>query len=125
MNPNNLSEKLPQPTGSEQSSDIASSAETLPTPAEAVPPAAIPAEKVVELAQSQTPPAAPPTQPPVIKDDSQLTASDSDVIEKTWIDKAEQIIDQNQDDPYNEGNQKDKLSQDYQKKRFNIDVNDG
>lgn len=99
----------------------------MPQRAEAVPPAAEPTQTPVPPpAQAQTPSTPTPATPATTSNElDQLSAADTDVIEKAWVDKAEKIIEQNQDNPYTEEDQEEKLSQDYQKKRFNIDVNDG
>lgn len=52
----------------------------------------------------------------------QLTAGDTKLIEKEWVDKTEEIIDKTKDDPYNEDEQQHHLSRTYLKKRFNLDV---
>jgi len=51
-----------------------------------------------------------------------LDAGDDDLIEKTWVDQAEKIIDENNQDPKNEDDQQHDMSRIYLKKRFNLDV---
>lgn len=68
---------------------------------------------------------APATQAPtqtVLEDD--LPAEDVDVIEKEWVDRAENIIKTTANDPFAEEQQEESLSKEYLKKRFNVDVDD-
>lgn len=53
---------------------------------------------------------------------AQLPAEDNDVIEKVWVEKADEIVDKTQDDPYLEDEAQHSLSRAYLKKRFNLDV---
>lgn len=62
-----------------------------------------------------------PTQT-VSEDD--LPAEDVDVIEKEWVDRAENIIKTTANDPFVEEQQEESLSKEYLKKRFNVDVDD-
>lgn len=55
--------------------------------------------------------------------DSPASANDTDEIESVWVDQADKIIDQNQNDPYTQEEAVESLSKDYLKKRFGIDVN--
>ncbi len=66
---------------------------------------------------------APATQPPeagVLA--TPLLAGDGDVIEKAWVEKAEQIIDKNKYDPHAQEVAAEALNQDYLKQRFGLDV---
>lgn len=49
-------------------------------------------------------------------------ASDDEVIEKEWVDKAKKIVDQTKDDPYQQEKEVSKLQADYLKKRYGKDV---
>lgn len=53
---------------------------------------------------------------------AQLPAEDNEVIEKVWIDKADEIVEKTKDDPYLEDEAQHSLSRAYLKKRFNLDV---
>ena len=53
-----------------------------------------------------------------------LPAEDVDVIEKEWVDRAENIIKSTANDPFAEEQQEESLSKEYLKKRFNVDVDD-
>ena len=53
-----------------------------------------------------------------------LSAADEDVIEKEWVERAENIIKTKANDPYHEEEDEEALSREYLKQRFNIDVND-
>lgn len=64
------------------------------------------------------------TAPPVDPAIDALTASDADIIEKEWVDKADTIMAARANDPAGEEEAEEDLSQAYLKKRFNIDVED-
>lgn len=49
---------------------------------------------------------------------SPLVAGDEDVIEKEWVDKAKQILNETKDDPYQRSNRVNQLQKDYLKKRY-------
>jgi len=51
-----------------------------------------------------------------------LEAEDSELIEKPWVDKVEQVIETNKDNPFEEDEHQNELSRAYLKKRFNLDV---
>lgn len=51
-----------------------------------------------------------------------LPAEDEDLIEKEWVDKAEEVIAQDQDNPRAEDDHQHEMSKVYLKKRFNLDV---
>lgn len=53
---------------------------------------------------------------------AQLPADDADVIEKVWVEKADEIVDKTKDDPFLEDEAQHSLSRAYLKKRFNLDV---
>lgn len=55
--------------------------------------------------------------PPVV-DDNPIAASDDDLIEKEWVDKAKKIIMQTKDDPYLREQEVNKLQADYLRKRY-------
>ncbi|MDB5177365.1 MAG: hypothetical protein JWN75_1033 [Candidatus Saccharibacteria bacterium] len=57
---------------------------------------------------------------PVVPDDSvgPVLASDDDVIEKEWVDKAKKIITETQNDPYKREQEVNKLQTDYLRKRY-------
>lgn len=67
----------------------------------------VPAPSVV--ADSATPP---------ILDDMPIAASDDDLIEKEWVDKAKKIIMQTKDDPFRREQEVNKLQADYLRKRY-------
>jgi hypothetical protein len=54
---------------------------------------------------------------PVV-DDLPLVASDDDLIEKEWVDKAKKIIMQTKDDPYRREQEVSRLQADYLRKRY-------
>lgn len=49
-------------------------------------------------------------------------ADDTDLIEKEWVDKAKQIVEQTKNDPYVQNQEMNKLKTDYIKKRYNKDM---
>lgn len=54
----------------------------------------------------------------VSEDDLPAVAGDDDLIEKEWVDKAKQIINQTRDDPAEREKQVGRLQADYLKKRY-------
>ncbi|HUD07444.1 MAG TPA: hypothetical protein VMR34_06200 [Candidatus Saccharimonadales bacterium] len=53
---------------------------------------------------------------------ARLNAEDKDRIEKEWVHIAKAIVEQTKDDPYNQKKEVNKISKDYVKKRFNLDL---
>ncbi len=53
---------------------------------------------------------------------SPLTADDVDVIEKEWVVRAKQIVNQTKNDPYQQEHEVSKLQADYLRKRFGVEV---
>jgi hypothetical protein len=51
-----------------------------------------------------------------------LAASDEDVIEKEWVDKAKKIVAQTRSDPYTQEKEVSKLQADYLKKRYGKEI---
>lgn len=83
--------------------------------------------------QSSTPVTATPSQLPQqapyqvqqntnLPDDNSLIADDTDLIEKEWVNKAKQIVEQTKHDPHLQTNEMSKFKAEYQKKRYNKDV---
>lgn len=56
------------------------------------------------------------------KEVESLDAGDDDLIEKTWVDKSEKIIRENENDPKNEDDLQHDMAKHYLKKRFKLDV---
>jgi hypothetical protein len=67
-------------------------------------------------------PLVPPIQPLATGDSNPATASDEEVIEKEWVDKAKKIITQTKDDPYKQEKEVSKLQADYLKKRYGKEI---
>jgi hypothetical protein len=121
VNPN-----LPTPsTGETQPAPVAPEAApqpgTTPNPAAAMPPPVVPVDPAQAAAQAPAPqpganpnPAAAPAMPAV--------AADVDVIEKEWVDKANDTINKTKDDPYREEEEVEALQIDYLKKRYGHEV---
>lgn len=55
-------------------------------------------------------------------DDDQLIADDIDVIEKEWVQKAKNIVDNTKDDPKQQSDQLNSLKKTYIKNRYNKDI---
>jgi len=55
-------------------------------------------------------------------DDTPPIAGDVDLIEKTWVRKAKQVVDQTKDDPYNQNKQINRVKAGYVKKRYNKEI---
>lgn len=72
----------------------------------------LPAPQATPAALQQAPP----------KDDNPTTASDEDLIEKEWVDKAKKIVAQTKDDPYTQEKEVSKLQADYLKKRYGKEI---
>lgn len=49
-------------------------------------------------------------------------ASDTDLIEKEWVDKAKEIVEHTQDDPYEQQKALSAMKTDYMKKRYNREL---
>jgi hypothetical protein len=77
-------------------------------------------DDVAAVIAGQTTPSAPVTAPTM----GPQMAEDVDVIEPEWVDKAEQVVQQTQNDPYKEEEAVEDLQRDYLKKRYNYDVSD-
>jgi hypothetical protein len=50
------------------------------------------------------------------------TASDSDLIEKEWVEKAKEIVEKTRSNPYQKQEELAKMKADYLKKRYNREV---
>jgi hypothetical protein len=53
---------------------------------------------------------------------SGLSASDADIIEKEWVDRAKQVVNTTLNDPFKQQNMLNDVKADYMKKRFNKDI---
>jgi len=60
---------------------------------------------------------------PVTDDTNPATASDDDLIEKEWVEKAKNVVANTKHDPYLQGQEVSKLQADYLKKRYGKTVN--
>jgi hypothetical protein len=56
------------------------------------------------------------------QDSNPMIASDEDVIEKEWVDKAKKIVAQTKADPYTQEKEVSKLQADYIKKRYGKEI---
>lgn len=59
-----------------------------------------------------------PTPPPSVSSNTPLVAADEDLIEKEWVDKAKEIIEQTKDDPHTRTQKVNELQRDYLQKRY-------
>lgn len=55
-------------------------------------------------------------------DQSPMIADDVDLIEKEWVEKAKQIVEQTKEDPHKQNEEINKVKADYIKKRYNKDM---
>lgn len=100
-------------------------------------PAAPAPERSVEAAPVQgdqpsapAPAAVTPAAQPLTADDitmppaslAPIIADDVDLIEKEWVEKAKQIVEQTKDDPYQQTKAITEVKADYIKKRYNRDL---
>lgn len=92
-------------------------------------PAAVPAQPTQPPAPVA--PSAPPTaEPPVVApqpaadpaDDTPLIADDNDLIEKEWVEKAKELVEQTKNDPHKQNEEINKFKASYIKKRYNKDI---
>lgn len=87
-------------------------------------PAAAPAAPIMPVLP--TPQAAPgDTSQPSTVGDTPLAASDDDLIEREWVDKAKRIVQDTRSDPYQQEDKVSKLQADYLKKRYGKDLGSG
>jgi hypothetical protein len=118
----------PESNPAQQSAEVANKPEVMPAPAETAPSAPVDPAPV-------TSPVVPlPAMPPATVDptvtttqpvaDTPAIADDVDVIEKEWVDKAQDVIEKTKDDPYQEEEQIEALQRDYLKKRYGKEVGD-
>lgn len=138
MNPDNnqphsFDLPLPQAPQSETLTPAAGDKAVLPIPGEqaptlqgngavpAVPPASanpvIPPVPMASPQNSQSPAGS--------TDNDDLAADDADLIEKEWVVKAKQIVEQTKNDPYVQNKQITRMKADYIKKRYNKDLKVG
>lgn len=54
--------------------------------------------------------------------DTPASADDADLIEKEWVIKAKQIVQQTKEDPYTQNKEITKFKAEYMKKRYNRDI---
>jgi hypothetical protein len=122
MNPNNneASMQLPVPVEQIPSSAVgekapisgAEVANTAPAPMPAIPLPALP------LTQNHVQQTTAPSSIGVQGNPSQAS-DDTDLIEKEWVNKAKQIVEQTKDDPYKQSEELTVFKADYMKKRYN------
>lgn len=70
----------------------------------------------------QSPPTNAPRQAPVPPLGMPQIADDTDLIEKEWVDKAKEIVEQTAHDPHLQNQELTKVKVDYLKKRYNKDL---
>lgn len=89
-------------------------------------------QNMKQIDRENSPPIAPPVTPlplpaaplpsaapqPVVDTTGPAIASDDDLIEKEWVDKAKKIITDTQNDPYRREQEVTKLQVDYLRKRY-------
>lgn len=118
----------PQSSSVEQGSS-GNKLETNPMPQPSAESAPVPAQTAPVATPSPTTSSdANPGKPTAVSQASiettEIPAEDVDVIEKEWVERAENIIKTNANDPEREEAEEEALSKEYLKKRFNFDVED-
>lgn len=68
------------------------------------------------------PPVDPAAPASVAQSNAPQIADDVDLIEKEWVNKAKEIVEQTKEDPYNQNREIVRLRADYMKKRYNKDI---
>jgi hypothetical protein len=67
-----------------------------------------------------------PTSSPIVPatkgSSAPMIADDSDLIEKEWVTRAKQIVEQTKADPYNQNREINRVKADYLKKRYDKDI---
>lgn len=83
--------------------------------------------KVVAPIVDDQAPASTTSTPSSVGDDpaNPSVADDVDVVEKEWVDRARQIVEQTKNDPYRQEEEVEKLQVDYMKKRYGRDIKAG
>lgn len=110
-------EQAPQPGVVEAQPNSVERGETQHhVPAEPVVVPAVPAQPLPPVNQAQTPTAT------LSSSNNPLVASDDDLIEKEWVDKAKMIVQQTRSDPYAQEKEVSRLQADYMKKRYGKDI---
>jgi hypothetical protein len=94
-------------TEADQTKKTPKAAQALQPPVPAVAPITIPVQDVKTPSKSQT------------SSNGGMGASDADLIEKQWVNRAKSIVAQTQDDPYKQKKEMGKVKAEYIKKRFN------
>ncbi len=60
--------------------------------------------------------------PQPLVDNNPISASDDELIEKEWVDKAKRIVYETKSDPYRQESEVSRLQADYVKKRYGKDI---
>lgn len=80
----------------------------------------------VPLTNPSVPPVTPVADPAVQASPDPLSApgiaDDVDLIEKEWVERAKQIVEQTKHDPYKQNEEMTRMKTDYLKKRYNRDI---
>jgi len=119
-------ERLPTPITPEQAPQ--STPEVAPAPQESQPaPAGDSANQnagapTVPLPQPVSADEPTTTGQSAVGDNTPAIAGDVDLIEKQWVQKAKQVVDQTKDDPHKQNNEMNKVKTGYMKKRYNKEV---
>lgn len=95
-------------------------AQHVPTGAQQSQPLADPSAQA--MGQPQAPGVSPIPAAGMAVPQSQLTAADSDLIEKEWVHKVKEVVEQNRQNPHEQSRQLAYLRAEYLKKRYNRDI---
>jgi hypothetical protein len=118
--PNQVTEALPSAISSERVSSIAVEQGVQPQASPSQTPIIPPAQTA---AITQTPvqqPISPSANPSLAG--TPVIADDADLIEKEWVEKAKEIVEQTKLDPFAQNKELNKMKADYMKKRYNKDI---
>lgn len=91
--------------------------ERAPIPAAQIPLPTAPGQP--QVVPTAVPSALPADVPLTTQSVAPTTTDDTDLIEKEWVNKAKKIVEQTQDDPYQQSKELSGLKADYLQKRYN------
>lgn len=118
MEPSKQSPVEPEPAPKPQAAE----ATPPPAPTSAQPPAAVPGSPAPFPVVTVQPPAAPQAPAVAVNGATPAIADDVDVIEKEWVDAAENVVKSGASDPHKEEEGFETLQVSYLKKRYNKDI---
>lgn len=118
-NPQTTPEKVPAQPDSGAAETLQPTPQTPPAPPAPAPVQPQEAPVIPPTPETGQPAAPPPPQ----KESGPSIADDVDVIEKEWVDKAQEVVKKTAGDPHAEEEAVEDLQADYLKKRYGVDIN--